>query len=491
MEEVKTQEKKKPSVRANFVMNMIYTVSGMIFPLITYPYAARILTETGVGAVAFANSVVTFFGIFSQLGIPMYGVRACAEVSDDKEELTRTVTEILMINAVTLLFTYAAFLAAVLVYPKFREEKTLFLVMGSLLFFNMIGVEWMYRGLEEYRYITVRTLAFKAVGAAGIFLLIRSEKDYVIYGGLTIFALAGSFVMNFLNLRRYLIIGNVGHYNPRRHLRMISVFWGMSVATTIYTNMDSAMLGIMSGKSETGFYDAAVKIKNILVGVISSLGTVMLPRMSFYVSRGAGNEFERMTSKAFRFNSLFSFPLCVYFACYAPEVVRVVGGVRFGRSVLPMRIIMPTLILIALSNVTGLQILVPLKREREVLLSEIAGAAVNLVVNLTLIPKFGAAGAAVGTLAAEAVVLGTQVCFMKGRAAELFAGVPYLKMIPALAAAVPASLCVRGLAGEHTFTIIILSGMIFFAVYALVLLLMKEELACEARDIAAGFIRRR
>lgn len=468
----------KTSIRFNYIMNMICTVSGMIFPLLIYPHAARTLGESGIGAVSFANSVIACFGILAQLGIPAYGVRACAKVREDKEKLTRVVHEILAVNLVTCTLTYLVFGITVFLYPKFYAEKELFLLMGTVLFFNTIGVEWLYKGLEQYRYITCCALIFKAIGMIGVFLLVRSESDYVIYGGLTVFALVGSGAVNFLNLRKYIFVRPVGKYRFRQHLKPISVFLAMSVATTIYTNMDSVMLGIMKGTAENGYYDVAVKVKNILTSVVASLGTVLLPRMTFYISKNRQDEFQRITHKALRFIFLTAIPLCVYFMLFADTAVNILAGDGFKASVLPMQIILPTLVLIGLTNIIGMQMMVPTGREKEVLYSETAGAAVNLVTNALLIPRLGCCGAAIGTLAAEAAVFIAQVWMMRSQVIPLLRKLPYGKAMAALSAAAITSAGIKMLHLGEQITLM-LSGGLFFITYGAVLIFTKEELAKE------------
>ena len=215
---------KVKSVKFNFIMNSILTASSMIFPIITYPYVSRILQPEGIGTVSFANSVITYFSMFAQLGVPTYGIRACAKVRDDKEKLSRTVQEIMLINLVTCLIVYLAFGISLYLVPQFRQEKLLYVIMGSLILFNTIGVEWLYKGLEQYSYITVRSIIFKFIALIAMFLLIREKEDYIIYGGITIFAAAGSNVLNFINLRKYISLRPVGGYDFRQHLKPISIF---------------------------------------------------------------------------------------------------------------------------------------------------------------------------------------------------------------------------------------------------------------------------
>lgn len=466
------------SVKFNFVMNAILTVSAMIFPIITYPYVTGILGPQGIGTVSFANSVVTYFSMFAQLGIPTYGIRACAKVRDNREELSRVTQEILIINLVTCVISYLLFFVTLQMVPQLREEKTLYLVMSTMIFFNSIGAEWLYKGMEQYRYITLRSVLFKFIALVGMFLLIHQPGDYIIYGGITIFASVGSNLLNLINLKWLVDVKPVGNYQFRRHMRPIFVFFAMSIATTVYTNMDNVMLGFLKDTTENGYYDAAVKIKNILVGVVASLGTVLLPRVSYYVEQGEKKAFAQVTERALRFVFLISVPLCLYFILFARPSIYLLSGKAFEPSILPMQLIMPTLVLIGLTNIMGIQILVPTGREKQVLYSEIAGAVVNVTVNALLIPSLGAAGAAIGTVVAEAVVLVVQIMALRG---EIF---PALKQVPYLRAGVAvagATLSVWWLLGSplHPLVILMASAVLYFACYGVLLLVMRERMALE------------
>lgn len=130
-------------------MNALLTMSSFIFPLITFPYVSRILSPEGTGKVSFATSVIAYFALFAQLGIPTYGIRACAKVRDDKIELSRTVQEIFIINVGMTVITYIAFGIALGCVPRLQAERSLFLIMSTTLLFNGIGMDWLYRGLKN------------------------------------------------------------------------------------------------------------------------------------------------------------------------------------------------------------------------------------------------------------------------------------------------------------------------------------------------------
>lgn len=480
---------KSKSIKLNMIMNAVLSMSSFIFPLITFPYVSRILLPVGTGKVSFANSIISYFVLFAQLGIPTYGIRACAKLRDDRDRLSKTVQEVFIINMIMSIAVYIVFLAMLFIVPKMREEKSLFLVESSLIIFSAIGIEWLYKAMEQYTYITVRSLIFKLIALIAMFVLIHKEKDYVIYGAVSVFAASASSILNFFNAHKLVKIKPYKNYELKSHLKPIAVFFAMSCATTIYTHLDTVMLGFVKTDTDVGLYNAAVKIKSILVSVVTSLSVVLLPRVSYYIENNQTDEFRRITKKVINFVMLTAAPLMIYFMIYAKEGILLLSGKAYEGSVIPMQIIMPTLLFIGLTNVMGIQILVPMGREKQVLISEIAGAAVNLVLNSVLIPRFAAAGAAVGTLVAELVVWCVQFAMLKDMAKEAYRKIRYYAIGLGIIAGVALSLWVKML-NVVLICKLIISAALFFGAYVLVLTLMKEPIVIEIESQITGIFKK-
>ncbi|MBR6403308.1 MAG: flippase [Eubacterium sp.] len=488
-------EIKQKSIKKNFIMNAILTMSGMIFPLITYPYVIDIIGKEGTGAVKFATSVIAYFAMFAQLGIPTYGIKACAKVRDDKEKLSKTVHELMLINLMMSVVVYVLFFASLFIIPQFAEDRILLIIVSSTMFFNMIGIEYLYRGLEQYSYITIRSLIFKALGLVLMFILVRKRSDVEMYGAITIFAASASNIFNFIYARKLISFRRQKQLDLKKHIRPVMVFFAMSCATQVYLNLDGIMLGFMKGKAVVGDYDSAVKIKVILVSVVTSLGAVLLPRASYYIKNKKMDEFRRITAKALHFVWVFATPLTVYFIFFAKEGIRFLTKDECINAIPAMQIIVPTVLFIGLSNILGIQILVPIGKEKIVLYSEIGGAVVDLVLNAIFIPKYDAAGAAFGTTVAELIVVMIQLYFMRDIKDQIdikqsFAKIGYWKIIIALIAAIPASIWVKMIDASafttsirlESFIILAISATMFFAVYLLLMIILKDKLTKEIVD---------
>ena len=467
------------SVKYNFIMNAILTVAGIIFPLITFPYISRVLLVEGSGKVAFATSVVTYFTMFASLGIPTYGVRACAIVRDNKEKLSKTVQELLIISGGTTLLTYIVFGISLFVIPEFAQERTLLLIVGLGIGLNTIGVQWLYNALEQYSYITTCSILFKVIGMILMFLLVKESSDYQIYGGVYVIASFGSYVLNFICLRKFVTFQKTGTYQFKQHLKHIMVFFAMSAGASIYLNLDVVMLRFLQSNEAVGYYNAGIKVKTVLVTCVTSLGTVLLPRLFYYIETADKKAFQLMVGKAFRFVFVAASAVTVYFSIFARESILLLSGEAFLPAVGPMMILMPTVLLIGLSNVTGIQILTPNGREREVMYSIWGGAILDFVLNLIVIPKFSANGAALSTLLAEGMVLLLQCWFLRDVLWSYIRQVQCWKIVIALAVASVMTIPVKIWIDSGVFVTLLVSAIVFFGGYAVVLLLLKEPFVSE------------
>ena len=231
------------SIRFNFLMNFILTASSFVFPLITFPYVSRVLMPEGIGKVTFATSVISYFTMVAMLGVPTYGIRACAQVRDDKEKLSKVVQELMIINLVLTLICYVCLGISICTIDRFREDSDIIWISSLGILLNAVGVNWFYSAIEEYSYITFRSLIFKVLSVFLMFFCIKDQDDYPMYAVMTLVASSGSYVLNFIRLRKYIFFKRYPHYDFMPHIKAAMVFFAMTVATTVYTNLDTVMLG--------------------------------------------------------------------------------------------------------------------------------------------------------------------------------------------------------------------------------------------------------
>lgn len=478
------------SLKVNFVMNMLLTVSGVLFPLVTFPYISRILEAEGVGKISFATSIVTYFILFAQLGIPIYGVRAAAKVRNNPAKLSKTVQEIFLIGLVTSIVTYLILVSLVLNVDRLSSESTLILILSLTIIFNLVGFEWLYKALEMYKYIAIRSMVFKFLALVLMFVFVKDKEDYLIYGAITTFALSASNILNLINLRKYVNILKIqSNYEIKKHITPILTFFSLSCATTIYSNFDTVILGFIQGDEAVGYYNTSIRIKGILLSIVTSLGVVLLPRLSHYIAQGDVENFKFLINKSFHFIILSAFAVTGYFIVYAKESIRFLAGSAFDSAILPMQIILPTIILIGITNLFGMQILVPMGKERLVLFSVIVGMLVSFILNTFLIPRYSYTGAAFANLVAELAVLLVQVYFIRDILKDVLKNINYFSILLATIVSLVVSLGTIKMV-ENNFLILVISSIIFFVSYYLILRLFKNKLVLEIEEQILNKLRR-
>ena len=395
------------SVPFNFAMNLILKLSGTICAAVSYPYAFRMIGEAGMGSVAFSASVTSFFVMLASIGVSTYGIRECAKVRDDAVKLRTTARELLALQGIMTLAALFLLGSAVLAVPRLRENGLFFLIQGCMLLFHGLDTEWLFAATERYGFLALRSFAMKLLSVLLVVGFVRSSDDALMY---CLFIVGPTVLGNLWNIAgaRDYLRGPVESLKPLRHFRASSVFFLQAVAATIYTSLDSALLGLLQNDAAVGAYDAAVKIRTILVFAVTSLGTVLLPRFSYYVGEKKETELHKGLRLSSDFMLLTALPLTVFFLVLGDRCLEILYGSVSGETLWSLRLLTPTLLLIGCSNLLGIQILTPLGKERTVMVSTVIGALVDLIADLLLIPRYGAPGAALGTLIAETVVLAVQ-----------------------------------------------------------------------------------
>lgn len=400
-----TETKPNKSIRKNMIMNVLVTLSGAVNPLIVLPYVSRVLHPAGTGRVYFAASVISVFMLLAQMGIPVYGIRTCARVRDHRAELSRTASSIMGFQLLFSAGSFVLLILAAFTIPRLQPQRVLLILMGLGVLLNGINTDWLFQGLEEYPFLTGRSVFFKLASAGAILLFTRSPEDYMVYGALTMVPPAAASIYNLFFLKRHIDLRIAGPGESLGHLGPALHFFLLTAMTTVYTNLDMLMLGSIGGDAEAGYYGTAVKIKLGLVNLMIAGVSVLMPRISYLAETGETSEFRRTIARAVSVCLILASGASVLFAIFAEDSILLLAGRDFGPAVAPMKVIMFTLIPIGLSQILGMEVLIPLGRENQVILGAAAGAGVDVVLNLFLIPSMGATGAAISTLISEAVVL--------------------------------------------------------------------------------------
>lgn len=398
------------SIRVNFIYNMIGTVSGILFPMITFPYVSRVIMAEGIGQVQFYSSIINYVVLLTSLGIPMYATREIARVRDNIADLSRTTIEIISLNLILNIIGYAAIFVMCFTIDQVMQNIPLFLLLSTSIVLTTIGCPWFFSGVEDFKYITIRGLIIRVICIVLLFLFVKDKDDLMYYAAYTIFGSIGNNILNFIRLRKYVRLDTfkVRELKIWRHLKPAFAIFVFNLVTSIYVNLDKVMVGFLSNNESVGYYTAASTLSHILLTAVTSLGAVMLPRLSNLVKQGDMDSFHRLSKKSYNFIVTMSLPICGGLIILAPSLIRIFCGESFTPAIPTLQIISPIIVAIGISNLIGIQVLYPLGKIKIVTISTLVGAIINCTLNFLLIPKYAQNGAAIATVCAEICVTLTQ-----------------------------------------------------------------------------------
>ncbi len=391
------------SITRNVSYNTVITAMTYLFGAICMMYVSRKLQPAANGRVDFANSIVHYFVLTAGLGMPWYAIRCCARFRDDRQKLTRVFNELFSLGL--LLAAASGVILAVLCFTvgMFRDNRALMLILGSVIVWNAVGCEWLFKGLERYRYLMYITLVTRTTSLVLVFIAVRSPDDMLLYAGLSVLPTAAMSICNFFMLRREIDYRFRFRFNAK-HLKPLLIFFAMSCMTTIYVNLDIVMLGIIRGDYATGLYGLIFKGKTLLTCFGGVLIAAALPQVSIAWSEGDRERFRSITRRSIGLIMAVNLALLAFALVFAEDCVLAMGGGSYLEATKAFRIMVISIAPIGLSNILGGQVLVPAGREKRLLLAEIIGAVSNLVLNLYVIPRYGINGASATTLISEAIV---------------------------------------------------------------------------------------
>ena len=393
------------SIKKNTVFNIIKTLSTIIFPLITFPYVSRVLLVESIGKISFGLSIVSYFSLLASLGVNVYAIRECSKCRDDRELLSKTASEIFSIDLLTTILSYILLFITLLFYKKISGYRVLILIQSLSILFSTLGTDWINTAMEDFRYITLRTIFFQILSIVLLFIFVRRPEDYIKYALITIVSSSGANIVNIFYRRKYCDISFNLNESILIHLKPILLLFVMLLAQTIFNNVDISMLGIFKGDFEVGIYSTAHKVSNIIASLVSTLLWVIMPRMTYYFSKNNFDEVNQLLSKVFNFYITFGLPCVVGAIVLSREIILIVAGNKFISSSIVLEILMIAVLFDIIGGMfLGNSILLPSGREKYFMIVCIICAIVNCILNYFLIPLHGAHAAAFTTVICRVVM---------------------------------------------------------------------------------------
>lgn len=404
-----------PSIKGNIILNALNSVTSIIFPVITFPYAARILLPNGIGTINFLISIINYIVLITSLGIPMYAIKEVAKYSNDLTQRNKITVEILSLSFILCLLGYIIVFILGTYVPQIHQQSALFYILSLTIIFTSIGANWFYQGIEDFKFITIRGIIIRTLSAVALFVFVKNSSDLLIYGLIIVGSTVGNNIINFFHLRKFISISKITlrDLDIIKHINPILKIFTLNVIISLYVHLNTVILGFLSNDEAVGIYTGGIKITYVAQTIILSIGSVMIPRCSHLIKAAEINTFKLVINKSLNLSLCLAFPLLIGALVLAKPIILFFCGPNFYGSISVFRFDAPLILLSSLSNLIANQVLFTQDKINLIIKGVSTGAILDIILNFILIPQLGANGAAISAVISEIGVL--TMLFLWGR----------------------------------------------------------------------------
>ena len=468
------------SIKKNTVYNIIKTASSILFPIITFPYISRVLQPDNIGKINFGSSIVGYISLLATLGVTTYAIRECSKVKNDREELGKLSGEILSINLFTTFIAYLVLAVLLLLYGKLRDYRLLILIQSMSVIFTTLGADWLNTAMEDFRYITIRSVAFQVISVILMFVFVREPDDYLKYAIITVLSSSGSSILNIIYRRRYCRTKFTLKCNFKKHLPPILGLFAMLLAQQIFTMSDTTIIGLTLGDYQVGLYSTAVKIYNILNQIMNSITWVVMAQMSLAYAKDDITAIRKTLKYVIQYMSVLGIPCAMAMFVLSKEIVAAAGGSSYLECAPALKLLSIALAVSMVSNyVLNINLLAACK-DKICLCACAFSAALNLVTNLIFIPKFGINAAAITTIFSQVCLVIFCLPFLQKGINKLSDLKEFVSPIIGSAVILVVILFIKKIIVDNSLKCLFISFVISVPIYFLILLIMKNEFVWQA-----------
>jgi len=390
------------SIKKNYIYNVTYQILLLLMPLITTPFVSRVLGADGIGTYSFTNSITQYFVLFATMGISTYGQREISYLQDDWKRRSQVFWETKALSVLNVLLCLTIYVIFVFFSTS---NQVIYLIWGISVINVATDVTWFFQGMEEFKKIVIRNAIFKLLDVAFVFIFVKQKNDLPIYiFGIVFFQIIGS-VSLWAYLPKYIEKPDWRSIWPYRNIKVVLSLFIPTIAIQVYTVLDKTMIGvIVEGSFENGYYEQTMKISKMVLTLVTSLGSVMIPRIGYHFERKEQGIIADFMYRSYNFVWFLAIPLCFGLVGISDNFVPWFFGAGYEKVSTLLKISGFLIIAIGLSNVTGMQYLIPTKRQNAFTFTVICGAVINVILNSLMIPRWKSYGAVIASVIAEILI---------------------------------------------------------------------------------------
>lgn len=400
------------SLKGNFIYSTILTFSTYLVPLMVFPYISRILGVDSIGAIDTIDNIIDYCILFSMMGMSTLGIREIAKYKNDKNRLQETFNNLFWLNVISTIVVFFFLIVTTICIPTLQQRIVLLTIGSFKLFANLFWIEWFYRGLEDFKYITIRSVIVRLLFIVSVFVFIKEKSDFTLYYILFVSIVIINAICNWTYKRNKVSL-RFKHIALKTYAKPFIILGIFAMLSAIYTKLSIPVLSFTCGDTEAGYYATATRMYQVVIALISSLISVLIPRMSVLIREGNYREISHLFELAFKLLFFISLPIIWYVEFLAPDIIMIFAGSGFEQAAIPMRIVIFQVLIIGSEQIYIMQLLIPLNKDKKVAVAGLCGVITWAILSTILVPLWHGIGTSIVWVATESVVLLIAIYYIK------------------------------------------------------------------------------
>ena len=400
------------SIKGNFIYSTILTFSTYLVPLMVFPYISRILGVDSIGAIDTIDNIIDYCILFSMMGMSTLGIREIAKYKNDKNRLQETFNNLFWLNAISTIVVFFFLIVTTICIPTLQQRIVLLTIGSFKLFANLFWIEWFYRGLEDFKYITIRSVIVRLLFIVSVFVFIKEKSDFTLYYILFVSIVIINAICNWTYKRNKVSL-RFKHIALKTYAKPFIILGIFAMLSAIYTKLSIPVLSFTCGDTEAGYYATATRMYQVVIALISSLISVLIPRMSVLIRESNYTEISHLFELAFKMLFFISLPIIWYVEFLAPDIIAIFAGNEFVQAAIPMRIVIFLVLIIGSEQIYIMQLLIPLNKDKIVAVAGLCGVITWAILSTILVPLLHGIGTSIVWIATESVVLLIAIYYIK------------------------------------------------------------------------------
>lgn len=381
------------SIKKNLVWNFILTISGYLFPLLTFPYVTRVLGAGNLGSANFALSIVDYAILFSTFGLGTIGYRFIPQCNDNVEKRNHVFSHLVSLHILMSALVLLLYIFSIFFIDQLRDHYVLYLIGICKIIANIFLVEWLFTGMQDFRYVTLRTIVIRCLYVGCIFLFIRDEHDYDNYFYVTIGQVVFNALINWRYSRKFVTF-TFEIKGIREYIFPVFSMGINRILLSFYGTFNVIFLGFICSNAAVGYYTTATKLYAIFLSVLNAYNGVFVPRLNYLLGKGDINTFKKMINSSLSIVTLVSIPVVIVGLCLADDIIRIIAGPGYERSVIPFQIVLVQVLMVGLAQIFENQILLSMKKFKDVLICTSVCTVLSVFIILLFVPTYAEVAAA-------------------------------------------------------------------------------------------------